>query len=123
MGVEIEFEEIEVHNEKYSLSFCYLGEGTDGDYDPENPDDVPLLRYDVCEKINGEWEPLRNGSACCQIKATEKRSHLKKAAKHMLEIVSKVDSEYLNNTVQLLSWIEMNRDGSLKLPKMLKEVK
>jgi hypothetical protein len=121
MPAGIKFEEIEVHNKKYSLSFCYLGEGADGDYDPENPDDAPLLRYDVCKKVDGEWEPLRNGSACCQLSANEKRAALKKAAKEMLEIVSKTDPQHLNFVVQLLSWIEMKK-GKLIIPKNIKEL-
>jgi hypothetical protein len=115
------FEEIEVHNKKFSLTLDFIGEGTDGDYDPENPDDVPLLRYDVCEKVDGEWEPLRNGSACCQLSAKEKRADLKKAAKKMLEIVSKTDPQNLNFVVQLLSWIQMEK-GKLIIPKNITEL-
>ena len=37
------------------IEWVNLGEGYDGDYDPENPDDVNLLRFDVSKKVNGEW--------------------------------------------------------------------
>jgi hypothetical protein len=121
MTAEIEFEEIEVHNKNFSITLEYIGEGTDGDYDPEDENDIPLLRYDVCEKVNGEWEPLRNGSACCRLSPSEKRADLKKAAKQMLEIVSKTDPQHLNFVVQLLSWIEIQK-GKLIIPKNIKEL-
>ncbi len=121
MTVEIEFEEIEVHNKKFSLTLEYIGEGTDGDYNPEDENDVPLLRYYVCEKVDGEWEPLRNGSACCRLSPNEKRADLKKAANKMLEIVSKTDQQHLNSVVQLLSWIEM-KEGKLIIPKNIKDL-
>jgi hypothetical protein len=121
MSVEIDFEEIEVHNKKFSITLSYIGEGTDGDYDSENPEDVPLLRYDVCEKVDGEWELLHNGSACCQLSTTEKRSDLKKAAKEMLNIVTKVDSKHLNSVVQLISWICLEK-GKVIIPKNIKKL-
>jgi hypothetical protein len=121
MSVEIDFEEIEVHNKKFSIALSYIGEGINGDYDSENPEDVPLLRYDVCEKVDGEWEPLHNGSACCQLIASEKRSDLKKAAKEMLNIITNADSKHLNSVVQLISWICLEK-GKVIIPKNIKKL-
>jgi hypothetical protein len=30
----------------------WIGEGLDGDYNPGNPNDVPLLRFSVYKKVN-----------------------------------------------------------------------
>ena len=32
-----------------------IGEGLSGDYDPDNPDDISLLRFDVYVVRNGKW--------------------------------------------------------------------
>ena len=49
------------------IEWVNLGEGYDGDYDPENPDDVNLLRFDVSKKVNGEWTEVEDGSYCTQV--------------------------------------------------------
>lgn len=46
------------------VSWAELGEGLHGDYDPMNPDDVELLRFDVFVMRNGEWEEKENASYC-----------------------------------------------------------
>ena len=43
------------------------GEGICGDYDPEDPDDIPLLRFDIYIKKDGEWEPVEDASYCTRI--------------------------------------------------------
>ena len=41
------------------------GEGPDGDYDPDNPNDVALLRFDVRYKdADGYWEFANDASYC-----------------------------------------------------------
>lgn len=42
----------------FKLAFVYLGEGMNGDYDPSDPDDVPLLRIDIYRRggRDGDWE-------------------------------------------------------------------
>ena len=49
------------------IEWVNLGEGYDGDYDPENPDDVNLLRFDVSKKVNGKWTEVEDGSYCTQV--------------------------------------------------------
>ena len=57
------------------------GEGLDGDYMADDPNDVPLLRFDVLYK----GEQIENASYCTQLKATDKRPLLLKAAKCILK--------------------------------------
>lgn len=55
-------------------------EGNEGDYDPEDPKDQPLLRFDVSYK----GEAVEDGSYCTRLKATDTRSLLTKAAECIL---------------------------------------
>lgn len=53
---------IELHDETY--------EGWNGDFDPSDPDDELLLRFDVFKLHNNEWEPVDNASYCTQLPAS-----------------------------------------------------
>ena len=51
------------------VTFANLWEGVSGDYDPEDPEDTPFLRFDV-ERWNGfDWEPVEDASYCTTISA------------------------------------------------------
>ena len=115
--MSIEFDCIDITNKKFNLVLDYIGEGIEGDFDEDDENDVPLLRYWISEKVDGEWQDVHNGSACCLLKATDKRSAIKKAAKAMLDIVSNANKEELNSVVQMISWTEIV-DGKVKLPKL-----
>lgn len=41
-----------------------LDEGLSGEYNPNDPEDIALLRFDVSELVDGEWEIMDNGSYC-----------------------------------------------------------
>jgi len=49
----------------------WIGEGKDGDYHPEDPDDVPYLRFDlyVRESKKGEWDAPEDTSYCTALPA------------------------------------------------------
>lgn len=51
-------------NKKFRLEWVNLGEGWSGDYDPEDPEDVPLLRADLFMEENGEWVEPADSSYC-----------------------------------------------------------
>ena len=112
MSVEIDFEEIEAvsSNGLVKVTLEYIGEGVDGDYDEDNPDDVPLLRVslsrkndghenleDVAEHDNDDWWAVTDGSYCTMLPATTDRELLKKAAKVMLKKVQKGLSACVRN--------------------------
>ena len=46
-----------------------LGEGLNGDYNSKDPEDMPLLRFDVSVYNNGEWEQKEDGSVCARFSA------------------------------------------------------
>ena len=39
-----------------------IGEGICGDYNPEDPDDIPLLRFSVSILLDGQWEAVEDAS-------------------------------------------------------------
>ena len=67
-----------------------IGEGWNGDYDPDDPDDTALLRFDVLEltNIHGlfsdspvmEWEVLDDASYCTQMPADSSEADQYQAA-------------------------------------------
>jgi len=81
----------------------WIGEGWNGDYDEEDIHDEPLLRFDVQDKINGEWETLDNGSYCTAVNARLPKRFWKKMAEY---IVRQVQGEsYIKRICEDLSWI------------------
>lgn len=55
--------------------WCDLGEGLCGDYDPDDPDDIPLLRFDVYF-WDDMWVPIDDASYCTLMPATADRKVL-----------------------------------------------
>ena len=53
------------------VEFVTLGEGYYGDYNPDNPDDEELIRFDVYAKglegFENEWEMVDDASYCTSI--------------------------------------------------------
>lgn len=46
------------------VALIYAGEGIRGDYDPKDPDDIQLLRFNVSVCRDGIWEEKEDGSYC-----------------------------------------------------------
>jgi hypothetical protein len=100
------FMEVRLNDIKVELTNdCH--EGVDGDFDPKNPYDLPLLRFYVSEKVKGRWEPIEDTSHCTQIPATTPRTEQRRLAK----IICRVVYNYHKSGVSLkkicegLSWI------------------
>ena len=88
-------------------------EGWCGEYNPNDPNDKPLLRFDVIYK--GEIED--NGSYCTQLKATDGRQLLISATESILrEAEESFDGEHCSNgfkkTMEWMSWIGI-KDGKI----------
>jgi hypothetical protein len=55
----------------------HIGEGMSGDFDPDNADDAPLLRFTVLQRIEvdhgdrvmSEWEQVDDASYCTLLRA------------------------------------------------------
>lgn len=88
-------------NRKVGLYDC--GEGWDGDYNPNNPDDVALLRFDIYELVNGEWEPLPDASYCTALPVDTDPAILRKALETIMDETA--GHERVKRIAEGLSWL------------------
>lgn len=92
------------------VTFSDCGEGYWGDYNPDNPDDVGLLRFDVYYRhpADNEWEPANDASYCTQVPIeTEPATVERLLAVILTEVHSKVDAHGggVKKVCERLSWI------------------
>jgi hypothetical protein len=52
---------------RVKVEWSELGEGWDGDFDPSDPDDVELLRFDFYALTAGEWVAVSDASYCTRV--------------------------------------------------------
>lgn len=91
----------------------WIGEGDLGDYNPEDPQDTPLLRMDVQrrgrhggEEVRGrQWGNIRNGSFCTLIDARKTKEEIKAIAEKAVCLLDRFGTEPIPH-VELLSWVE-----------------
>lgn len=82
-------EVLSLEGETYRLSFEYVGEGYDGEYFEDDPEDRKLLRYTACKKdVNGDLE-VSSGSACTCLTVAVNPEDLKYLMKEMLAVLEK----------------------------------
>lgn len=102
-----------------------IGEGIEGDYDPNDPNDVPLMRftlYRYCDDPNhdgiknnfegtgyekNEWMAVRDGSYCTQLRADASNELLREAGQFILDYVEEgIRSYHMDKPLyESLSWI------------------
>jgi hypothetical protein len=92
---------------KVKVTLSWIGEGFSGDYDMDNPDDVPLLRYDVFIKDeNGEWVDPGDASYCTLLSAEDDMEILEWATEYILDIIHDyVLAGEHKKMCEVLSWI------------------
>jgi hypothetical protein len=100
------------------IDWVNLGEGFDGDYDADNPDDVNLLRFDVYRHDGAEWIEVEDGSYCTQVPAH---------ANHVtLRQILSIFMDYIHDDIksvgkskrkcEQLSWTDL--DGNIQINAM-----
>lgn len=100
------------------VSFVNLGEGYNGDYNPDDPNDEELLRFDVYVKEGQYWIPVDDASYCTQIPVNTKEELLREA----LEILMKNFYDALHNSHdtsvkklgEQMSWISIDNDSEIE---------
>jgi hypothetical protein len=90
------------------IEFEDLGEGWSGDYDPDDPDDVALLRFTVYRLDFGEWQQVDDASYCTLFPADSSEELQKKALELLMDQVyfELQTSGSIKKTCEQLSWIE-----------------
>jgi hypothetical protein len=99
---------MELIRNNIKIEWVDLGEGWNGDWDPDDPDDTSLLRFDVSELKNNEWIEIPDASYCTQF-PTNTPDHLKKRALHV--IMNKIydhatTGQSIKRQCQFMSWIK-----------------
>lgn len=90
---------VELHDETY--------EGWTGDYNPDDPEDNLLLRFDVSVFSDNEWQPVDNGSYCTALPATVSTDAINLALNIIMREVGDAvrSGASIKKTCENLSWI------------------
>ena len=96
--------EIALVDRKYKVEWVNLGEGKDGDYNHNDPNDVELLRFDIY--FNGELVP--DGSYCTLMPVDTPEPILRKGLERIMDAINdKCENGICQKKVfEELSWIE-----------------
>jgi hypothetical protein len=105
------------------VEWSNLGEGISGDYNPKDPTDINLLRFDVSYKRSGEkdWTPVNDASYCTQFPASAPKAKRMSALKLLMSEYFEPVIAYVEQGISVkklgekLSWISLN---SLKIKKI-----
>jgi hypothetical protein len=83
-------------------------EGISGDYDPDDPNDIPLLRFYVNKLVSNEWEELPDASYCTQVDARTSNDIQRKLLQVLMdEVYEEVKSGHsIKKLCEQLSWID-----------------
>ena len=111
------FLDVEVEEGDVKVVFTYLGEGISGDYDREDEDDMPMLRFDIFEREyvddgrehpDWNWIEVDSGSYCTEVCIDTPKEILEEMAQYILDNVK--DDISANRSIrsigQELSWID-----------------
>lgn len=102
---------MELIRENVKVELEDIGEGISGDYNPDDPNDTPLLRFYVLRKDeDGEWQEYPDGSYCTQINA---ETTSEERQREILEVImDRVFDEVsggvssIKKACEELSWLE-----------------
>lgn len=107
---EPSFQDLQIKKGKWRVTWEWIGEGLDGDYDHSNPDDYPHLRFS-CDQWNpdnplepheeGSWEDLDDSSYCTRLPTTTPRWMLMRAADVIMEALGESSPKH---ALEQLSW-------------------
>ena len=89
------------------IEWIDLGEGLSGDYNPDDPEDIHLLRFDLYNSIDGVWEMVDDCSYCTLMPVDTSEDILMKALEYMIdEFTEVINAGYSGKkTGERLSWI------------------
>ncbi|MBQ1735687.1 MAG: hypothetical protein II038_12615 [Lachnospiraceae bacterium] len=90
------------------VEFVNLDEGLNGDFDPNDPEDVNLLRFDAYVYEDENWTGIEDASYCTLIPADTDPDILGRAAVHMAQKIAQAISDNTRSVkivAGLLSWL------------------
>jgi hypothetical protein len=100
------------------IDWVNLGEGFDGDYDPENPDDVNLLRFDVYRNDGVNWVEVDDGSYCTQVPVKTSHATLRRILSSFMDYIHDDITSVgkAKRKCEQLSWTDL--DGNIQINPM-----
>lgn len=87
--------------EKVRVDIVYLGEGRDGDYDPDDPEDVGLVRFDAHD-LTGQGRSDQDASYCTSIPLETPGPVLNSVCEFIAKKI--VDEPHWKRILEELSW-------------------
>ena len=105
---------VTVSDGEVTVELEWIGEGYDGDFDPEWPEDEPLMRFTVLQRVDGVNEQIRDASYCTAIRADAPRDELLAHANTILHEVANLvrDGQSIKKLCEGLSWIGSERSAA-----------
>lgn len=86
---------VSASNKHYKTELSFAGEGYNGDFNAQDPEDMPLLRLDVYEKAEYDkrcWSMEPVESACTELSAKTSKREASKLADKLLAAITKYAS-------------------------------
>jgi len=86
-----------------------LGEGIQGDYNPDDPEDIALLRFDISLIDKGETIPIEDASYCTQVPVDTDDKILKEGLEMMMEEIfdAVIHGNSIKKVCERMSWISV----------------
>ena len=96
----------------------HIGEGHSGDYDPDDPKDEALLRFDVERLTDSQWEGVDNTSYCTNLTDDTPDETVNKALRIIMDCVKDKILRYdsVKRICEELSWMDVKWATSNKNP-------
>lgn len=98
---------VSIYDDALRVDWYRAGEGYWGDYNPANPDDEELLRFDVYKKVEDFWEEVDDASYCTTISAETSPEKLVKPLFVIFKEYKDVDLDSCKKLGEALSWITL----------------
>jgi len=101
------FDIVAVEEDGVKVEYDWMGEGKNGDYQPDDPDDSPLLRFTVYQLKGATWCPIDESSNITLMPITTSEETLGKLARYILNIVKNhvLNGRKIKGECERLSWI------------------
>lgn len=103
--VEIEFYDYTLEDGDTRVEITHTDEGFSGDYNPDDSEDMRLLRFYVQRKVEGLWEDMDDASYCTLIPIDIPRTQVERMAEIiMLNVKGKSN---IKRICEDLSWLNV----------------
>jgi hypothetical protein len=104
MTYSLMWQELEFIRGKYKVVWEYIGEGNDGDYDPTDVTDEPLLRFSCFKRADelAQWEEIPCSSYCTRCPVSTPKAILKLFARSILDACEQPSPK---RRLEELSWL------------------